>query len=93
MTAKKETVKKTAAKAAEPVAKAVKEVKAVAKKAAPKAAAAKKAEVIIESPLGGIITPEEILKKVGKADRVYVRVDQNKAYWVRGEETGSVDLW
>ena len=98
MTAKKETVKKTAAKAAEPVAKAEKEVKAVAKKAAPKAAApkaaaAKKAEVTSEDPPGGIITPEEILKKVGKADRVYVRVDQNKAYWVRGEETGSVDLW
>ena len=31
--------------------------------------------------------------KVGTADQVYVRVDENKAYWVRGEETGSVDLW
>ncbi len=51
------------------------------------------AKFIIQSPLGGEITPEEILAKVGKADTVYVRVDENKAYWVRGEETGSIDLW
>lgn len=67
------------------------------KKAAPKAAAkpaAKKAvEVIIQSPMGGNITPEAILAKVGKADKIYIRVDENKAYWVRGKETGSVDLW
>ena len=47
----------------------------------------------IQSPLGGSITPEEILTKVGTVDAVYIRVDENKAYWVRGEETGSVDLW
>ena len=35
----------------------------------------------------------EILEKIGEADSVYIRVDQNKAYWVRGEESGSVDLW
>ena len=90
--------KKTAApakKAATPAKKAA----APAKKAAPamKAAPAKKAvkqpEVIIQSPLGGIIIPEEILKKVGKVDQVYVRVDENKAYWVKGDENGAVDLW
>ena len=43
--------------------------------------------------MGGIITPEEILKRVGKVDKVYVRVDQNKAHWVRGDEIGSIDLW
>jgi hypothetical protein len=43
--------------------------------------------------MGGNITPEEILKKVGTADKIYVRVDENKAYWVKGTETGSVDLW
>jgi len=57
----------------------------------------KKAEaaphVVIQSPMGGSITPEEILKKTGPVDAVYVRVDENKAYWVRGDETGSVDLW
>ena len=49
--------------------------------------------VVIQSPMGGNITPEEILKKTGKVDAVYVRVDENKAYWVKGEETGSIDLW
>ena len=49
--------------------------------------------IIIQSALGGAITVEEIVAKVGTADQVYVRVDENKAYWVRGVETGSVDLW
>ena len=91
MPAKKETVKKEASKTEAEK----KTVKKAAAKAAPKAAgkAAKTPEVIIQSPLGGIITPEEILKKVGKVDKVYVRVDQNKAHWVRGDEIGSVDLW
>ena len=61
--------------------------KRTAKKAAPKN------EVIIQSPMGGVITPAEILAKTGPVDSVYVRVDENKAYWVKGEETGSVDLW
>ena len=99
----KKAVKKAAVKAAaKPAAKkaAVKAAvkTAPAKKAAVKAAAAKKtavkkAEVIIESPMGGTITPDQILKKVGSVEKVYVRVDQNKAYWVRGEESGDVDLW
>lgn len=50
-------------------------------------------EVIIQSPMGGEITPEAILAKVGAVDKIYIRVDENKAYWVKGEETGSVDLW
>lgn len=92
-TEKKVTAAKAAPKAAaKPAAKAA--PKAAAKpaaKAAPKAA--KKPEMIIQSPVGGNITPEEILAKVGKADKIYIRVDENKAYWVRGKETGSVDLW
>ena len=60
---------------------------------AKKPAGAKKPELIIQSPMGGNITPEEILKKVGTAEKIYIRVDENKAYWVRGNETGSVDLW
>ena len=80
---------------AEPAAKKVAEAEApVAKKPAAKKPAAKKAvEVIVQSPLGGEISFAEILAKIGEADKVYVRVDQNKAYWVRGEETGDVDLW
>ena len=82
-----------------PAEKKVAAVKAPAKKAAEKKPAEKKApakknaEVIIQSPLGGEITGAEILARVGKVDKVYVRVDENKAYWVRGDETGSVDLW
>lgn len=76
-----------------PAAKAVKAEKAPAKKPAAKKPAKKVADVIIQSPLGGEITGAEILAKVGDVDKVYVRVDENKAYWVRGEETGSVDLW
>lgn len=98
--AKAAAEKKPAAKAAAvkkaPAVKAAAEKKAPAAKtaAAKKAPAAKKAtEVIIQSPMGGNITPEAILAKVGKADKIYVRVDENKAYWVRGLETGSVDLW
>ena len=52
-----------------------------------------KTEIIIQSPMGGTITPEEIIAKVGAVDKVYIRVDENKAYWVKGEETGSIDLW
>ena len=52
-----------------------------------------KTEIIIQSPLGGTITPEEIIAKIGATDKIYIRVDENKAYWVKGEETGSIDLW
>ena len=105
VTAKKETEKKTAPKAAaKTAAKAVKDTAktvakkaeakvATAKKAAPAKTAAKQPKVIIQSPMGGDITPAEILKKVGKVDEVYVRVDENKAYWVKGDKSGSVDLW
>ena len=58
-----------------------------------KTPALKETTVIIQSPMGGEITPEDILAKVGPVDRVYVRVDENKAYWVYGEITGSVNLW
>ncbi len=84
-----ETAAKKAAEAEAPVAK-----KPAAKKPAARKPAAKKAvEVIVQSPLGGEISFAEILAKVGEADKVYVRVDQNKAYWVRCEETGDVYLW
>ena len=99
MAVKKAAEEKAAAK--KPVAvKVAEDVAAAAKKVAEKKPAAKKApaekkvaEVIIQSPLGGEITSAEILNRVGDAEKVYVRVDENKAYWVRGEETGSVDLW
>ena len=84
------TATKTAAKAAVKSAVKAAASKTDAKKPAPKT---KDVEYIIQSPMGGEITPAEILKKVGKADKIYIRVDQNKAYWISGKESGSVDLW
>ena len=51
--------------------------------------------IIIQSPMGGYITPADIAKKVpkGTAD-VYVRVDENKLYYVlKNGETGDMDIW
>ena len=51
--------------------------------------------IIIQSPMGGYITPADIVKKVpkGTAD-VYVRVDENKLYYVlKNGETGDMDIW
>ena len=70
---------------------------APAKSTSAKSAPAKKAakmEIYVQSPLGGNITPEEIAAKVpAGSDSVFVRVDQNKLWWIKGEETGSVDIW
>ena len=50
-------------------------------------------QIFIQSAFGHEITPEAILAKVGEVDSVYIRVDQNKMYWVKGEENGAVDIW
>ena len=76
--------------------KAAKEKKPAAKKeAAPKKAAAKKPvpAVILQSPFGGEITVDAVKTLVGDVDKVYVRIDQNKLYWVKGKETGDTDIW
>ncbi len=52
-----------------------------------------KTAITIQSPMGGEITIDEVLKKTGNVEKIYIRVDENKAYWVNGEESGSVDLW
>jgi Cu/Ag efflux pump CusA len=51
--------------------------------------------IIIQSPMGGHITPEDIAKKVPKnTEDVYVRVDENKLYYVlKNGESGDVDIW
>ena len=50
--------------------------------------------VIIQSPDGHEITVDEIISKIGiQVDKIYIRVDKNAAYWVKGEENGSVALW
>lgn len=50
-------------------------------------------KIIIQSSLGGEISAEEVLLKAGEADKIYVRVDENKAYWVKGKQSGSISLW
>ena len=55
--------------------------------------AKKTASIIIQSAMGGEITPEEILSRVGDVDKVYVRPDQNAIYWVKGEENGAINIW
>ena len=92
--AKKTTVKKprTAKKKAE-TAKTAELAAELGNKIEKKVKRTKKAKLVIQSPMGGEIAADDILKKIGEADTVYVRVDQNKAYWVKGDETGSVDLW
>ena len=51
-------------------------------------------EIVIQSPMGGEITADQVAEKVPEGtDCVFVRVDQNKLWWIRGEETGNVDIW
>ena len=49
--------------------------------------------VILQSPFGGEITVDAVKTLVGEVGKVYVRIDQNKLYWVKGEETGAIDIW
>ena len=86
-------VKKVARKAGREVKKAADKAVDTVKRTAKKAKIANLA-IIIQSPLGGNITVEEIADKVpDDADAVFVRVDQNKLWWTRGDEKGDVDIW
>ena len=83
--------KKEAAPAKKPRAK--KEA-APAKTSKPKkATSSKQTAIVIQSPMGGEITTEDILAKVGDVDKAYVRVDQNAIYWIKGEKSGAVNIW
>ena len=80
--------KKDAEKAATPAA-STKEEKKEEKKPEEK-----KTKIIIQSPMGGNITPRQVLQKIPDgSDSVYIRVDENKLYWVKGDENGAVDIW
>ena len=86
-------VKKTARSAGRKAKAKAEEVKEAVDQAVKKAETAK-VNVIVQSPLGGNITTEEIVAKLPEGvDSVFVRVDQNKLWWVKGEETGSVEIW
>jgi len=76
-------VKETVAPAAEAV-----------KKTAAKAKAAK-VNLVFESVLGGVITPDQIIGKLPKeATDAYVKIEENTIYWVgKNGEMGSVDIW
>lgn len=103
----KEKVEKVAADNAEDIAateiEAKKTARATSRKvkekvedAAAKVTARKaKLEIVIQSKMGGAITPEEIAKKVPSGTTsAYVKVEENKIYWVNKKgETGSVDIW
>ena len=44
-------------------------------------------KIIIQSPIGAEISAEEILAKVGEANQIYVRVDENKIYRAKERKT------
>ena len=85
----KKNTRKAGRKAKEKVGETVVAVKETAKKAAGIP------NIIIQSPMGGIITAEGISAKVPKGTKdIYVRVDENKLYYVlKNGETGDVDIW
>ncbi len=85
----KKTARKGSRKAKETASKAADALKESAKKTAGIPT------IIIQSPMGGYITSDDIAKKVPKNTvNVYVRVDENKLYYVLEDgETGDVDIW
>ena len=89
----KEKVKAAEAKVEK--AKAARKTKKTVKKAdAAEKKSTSKLEIIVQSPMGGNISDAEIAAKLPKGtETVFVRVDQNKLWWIKGEETGSVDIW
>ena len=93
-TAAKATTKKVETAVKAEAAKVEKKV-AEKKPAAKKVPAAKKAlNVVIQSKMGGSITPAEVAAKVPKdAVNAYVKVEENKIYWTSDKDAGSVDIW
>lgn len=68
-------------------------VEETVEKKAEKKTSKQPAKIIIQSLMGGEITPEEILSRVGDVDKVYIKVEENAAYWVKGDETGAINIW
>ena len=96
--AKAKSARKAAEKKEQAAQKTVRKATAKSEKAARKTSAKKKAmklNLIIQSPMGGEITPAQIALRLPKetAD-AYVRIDLNKVYYVlKSGETGSIDIW
>jgi transcriptional regulator with XRE-family HTH domain len=104
LTATEIEVKKNTRKAARKAKKVLEEAVAGVREAVEDKAAAEEIKVnkapslpniIIQSPLGGSVTPADIAKKVPQDTKdVYVRVDENKLYYVlENGESGNVDIW
>ena len=53
--------------------------------------------LIIESTMGGQISADEIIKRVKEkrsdAAKIYVKPEENKAYFTYGDSVGHVELW
>ena len=82
----KKTTRKAARKVKEAVETGVEETKKTVRRA--------QLNIIIQSPMGGEISTDEIAAKIPKDTKnVYVRVDENMLYWVKGDETGSINIW
>ena len=54
-------------------------------------------ELIIESTMGGQISADEIINRVKEkrsdAAKIYVKPEENKAYFTYGDSVGYVELW
>ena len=84
-------------KVADAVVEKVKETATEVKKTTPKKKAAKKPALSIQSLLGGSITTEEIIERVQKvapdAEEIYVKTEENKAYYTAKSGDGFIILW
>ena len=90
-------IKKAAAKAGKAVMDTTEKVRKTVKKTAVKSvrkARAARVEMFFETNDGRQITPETIAEKIPKgAESAYIKLEENRIYWVKGEETGSVEIW
>ena len=53
--------------------------------------------VIVQSMMGGSIRVEDVVRKVmevaPRADAIYIKPEENRAYWTAGKKAGHVILW
>ena len=90
----RKAAEKKTAKAEKAAEKAVRKEEKAARKPAVRVKAAK-LNMVFQSTMGGSVTPGQIVKKLPKeAVDVYVKLEENKAYWVdKDGKTGSVKIW
>jgi len=56
-------------------------------------------EIMIQSVMGGEITIDEILSRIAEqtgektVTNIYIKAEENRAYYTAGEESGSIELW